>query len=386
MSDRVAKAEAAPKSADQSFSSYLSIVAPWVACLAAIGAIIYTTMSWHDWTSSARFQSTENAYVKSDPAVLSARVSGYIHHLPVADYQAVKAGDIIAEIASEDYQIDVKVAEATLIKAQSILDNLRNEQAQQQAVIAQAEATLQGADTRLSQYRQDFERKQKLVKSGAISQKVIDDTNADLNAAKATREAALAAVTLAKRQLDVLEGERGKRMADRDAAAASLASAESQLNYTKIVAPFDGKLGRRHVQIGSLVSSGTQIVTLVPLTRPYVMANFKETQLKNVHSGLPVEIKVDALPNVRFRGRIEQIAPMSGAETAVIPTDNAMGNFTKVVQRIPVRVDLEPDQVNLSFLKAGMSTRVRIDTQGEEILAYRRDKIGIEQEELADAH
>ncbi|MFK0686498.1 HlyD family secretion protein [Ochrobactrum sp. BD67] len=360
-------------------------LAPWLACALALGGIAYTVASWDAWTSSRTIQSTQNAFVKSEPAVLSARVSGYVRGLPVTDYQTVKAGDIIAEIGSDDYAVKVRAAEASLAKAQAVLDNLRNEEAQQRATIAQAEASLHSAEARLKQSRQDYDRKAQLVQNGIVSQKSVDDAKADLIAATASRDAAAAALTLAQRQLDTLAGERAQRIADRDAAAASLASARLELSYTRIIAPFDGVLGRRGVQIGNLVSPGAQIVTIVPLARAYVIANYKETQLKNVRAGQPVNVTVDALPGFHFRGRVDEIAPMSGNESSLIPTDNATGNFTKVVQRIPVRIELDPEQADIALLRPGMSAETRIDTEGAKVAVYSRQRLGTVKETYANA-
>jgi len=360
-------------------------LAPWLACAVAIGAVAYTASSWDAWESSRATQSTQNAFVKSEPAVLSARVGGYVRGLPVADYQTVKVGDLIAEIESGDYAIRVQAAEASLAKAQAVLDNLGNEEAEQRAAIEQAEASLRASEARLIQSQQDFDRKSQLVTNGSVSRKSFDDAKAELASAKASREAAAAALTFARRQLDTLAGQRAQRIADRNAAAAALSSAKLELGYTRIVAPFDGTLGRRSVQIGSLAASGTQIVTIVPLARPYVIANYKETQLGNVRSGQPVEIAVDALPGHRFQGRVEQIAPMSGNESSLVPTDNATGNFTKVVQRIPVRIELQPGQADINLLRPGMSAEVRIDTLGPKVAAYSRQPLPVSKESYADA-
>ncbi|MBJ6135293.1 HlyD family secretion protein [Ochrobactrum sp. Q0168] len=360
-------------------------LAPWLACAVVIGAVIYTVSSWDAWTSNRPTQSTQNAFVKSEPAVLSARVGGYVRGLPVADYQTVKAGDIIAEIESHDYAVRVQAAEASLAKAQAVLDNLGNEEAQQRAAIEQAVASLHASEARLTQSQQDFDRKSRLVTNGTVSGKSFDDAKAELASAIASREAAVAALTFSRRQLDTLAGQRAERRADLDAATAALASAKLEFGYTRIIAPFDGVLGRRSVQIGSLVGSGTQIVTIVPLTRPYVIANYKETQLKNVRAGQPVEVAIDALPGYRFQGRVEEIAPMSGNESSLIPTDNATGNFTKVVQRIPVRIELEPGQADLDLLRPGMSAEARIDTLGAKVAAYTREIRTVTKETYADA-
>lgn len=360
-------------------------LAPWMACAIALGAITYTVSNWDEWISGRRTQWTQNAFVKSEPAVLSARVGGYVRSLPVADYQMVEAGQIIAEIESNDYVVRVQSMEASLAKAQAVLDNLGNEEAQQRAAIEQAVASLHASEARLTQSQQDFDRKSRLVTNGTVSGKSFDDAKAELASAKASREAAAAALTFSRRQLDTLAGQRAERRADLDAATAALASAKLEFGYTRIIAPFNGVLGRRSVQIGSLVGSGTQIVAIVPLTRPYVIANYKETQLKNVRAGQPVEVAIDALPGYRFQGRVEQIAPMSGNESSLIPTDNATGNFTKVVQRIPVRIELEPGQADLDLLRPGMSAEARIDMLGAKVAAYGREQLIGTKETYANA-
>jgi membrane fusion protein (multidrug efflux system) len=297
----------------------------------------------------------------------------------------VKAGQIIAEIESNDYVVRVQSMEASLAKAQAVLDNLYNEEAQQRAAIEQAVASLHASDARLIQSQQDFDRKSQLVINGTVSRKFFDDAKAEMASATASREAAAAALTFSRRQLDTLAGQRAERRADLDAAAAALASAKIELGYTRIFAPFDGRLGRRSVQIGSLVTSGSQIVTIVPLVRPYVIANYKETQLQNVLAGQPVEVAVDALPGRRFQGRVEEIAPMSGNETSLVPTDNATGNFTKIVQRIPVRIEIQPGQAGLEHLRPGMSAETRINTLGAKVAAYGREQLIGTKETYANA-
>lgn len=332
------------------------------------------TWNWNAWTGSRPIQSTQNAFVKSDPVILSARVSGYVRQLPVTDYQTVRAGDVIAEIESDAYAIGVRSAEAALAKARAVLANLDNEEAQQRAAIAQARASLRGREANLVEARRDYVRQSRLVEKGAVSRKSFGDAEAALASATASRDTEAAALGLAQRGLDTLSGQRAQLVADRDAAAASLALAKLDLHHARIVAPFDGVLGRRDIQVGSLVGSGTEIITIVPHVPAYVIANYKETQLRNVQPGQPVEVIVDALPDHRFRGRVEQISPMSGNKSSIVPTDNATGNFTKVVQRIPVRIELAPGQSGLDRLRAGMSVETRIDTQDARVAAYSRQR------------
>ncbi len=352
-------------------------LAPWLGCLVMIGLLILATTQWNEWTSSRRIQSTQNAYVKSDFAVLSAKVSGYVKALPLGDYEQVKAGDLIAQIDPADYELAVAAAQAEQSKAQAHLENLDGEIAQQQARIKEAQAKLRSVQVRVRQYRNNPSRQARLVKEGALSRQGYENAQADLDEAISQGEAATAQVDLAKNSLKVLQGQRAIRTADLKSAEAALESARRNLGYTRIVAPFDGVLNKRHVQVGSLLNQGTQIVSIVPLEQAYVIANYKETQLAHVQPGQPVELTVDGLPGGSWRGRVVEIAPMSGAESSLLPADNASGNFTKVVQRIPVRIELEPGQAQLERLRPGMSAQARIDTAGSHVAAY--DTPGLKQ-------
>lgn len=358
-----------PETATQPRSLALRL-APWLGCAAVIALVILATTQWDDWTSSRTIQTTQNAYVKSDIVVLSTKVSGYVNALPAGDYQTVHAGDLIAKIDDGDYELAVSAAQAALAKAQANLDNLGAEMAKQRARINESQANVRAAEIRIRQYRSNPSRQAELVKEGALSRQLFENAQADLDHAMSQREAAAAQAELARRSLDVLEGQRKLRQADVNAAIATLETAKRNLGYTRIVAPFDGILNKRHVQTGSLVNIGTQIVSLVPSRPAYVIANYKETQLARVQPGQPVVVTVDGLPGRHFRGRVAEIAPMSGAESALLPMDNASGNFTKVVQRIPVRIELEPGQDALDRLRPGMSAETRIDTKGETVAVY----------------
>ncbi|MFK0382702.1 HlyD family secretion protein [Agrobacterium sp. NPDC090273] len=359
-------------------------LAPWLACGVALVSVIAISTNWNGWVGARTVQWTQNAFVKSEPTLLSTSVGGYVTRISVGDYQAVKAGDLIAEIDNDTYLARSQAAEATLAKAQAILANLDNEEAQQFAVIEQAMASLHIAQAHLRQAQQEFERRQQLEPSGAVTRKSLDDAVVELAAAKAGREAAGAAVTLAQRQLKTLSGQRAERAADRDSAAADLKSARIELGRTRIVAPFDGTVGRRGAQVGSLVSSGANIIAIVPAINKHIVANFKETQLTNVQVGQPVSVSVDALPGHMLKARVEQIAPMTGMEASVVPTDNATGNFTKVVQRIPVRIELEPGQPALEQLRSGMSVEAGIDTHGQSVAAYGNPELDETKQALAD--
>ncbi len=345
-------------------------IAPWLGCVAVITFVFLATTQWSEWTSRHRIQTTQNAYVKSDYTVVSAKVSGYIKSLPVGDYEKVHAGDLIAQIDDSEYRFAVAAAQAALAKAQANLDNLDGEIAQQHARIKASQANVKTAEVRIIQYKNNPARQAELVRQGALSRQRFETAQADFDQAVSQRDATAAELELANRSMKVLKGQRAVRQADIDAASAQLETALRNLTYTRIVAPFDGMLNKRHVQVGNLISNGAQIVSIVPDSQSYVVANYKETQLAHVKAGQSVTLTVDGLPGKAFRGRVSEIAPMSGAESALLPADNASGNFTKVVQRIPVRIELEPGQNDLSRLRAGMSVETRIDTRGEIIAPY----------------
>lgn len=250
------------------------------------------------------------------------------------------------------------------------MENLDREIAQQRARIREAQANVRATEAQVRQYQSNPARQAGLVQNGALSRQSFEHAQADLDHALGLRDAALSQVELASRSLAVLEGQRGLRTAELEAATAALEAATRDLSYARIVAPFDGVLGKRHVQIGSLVGTGTQIVSIVPSTQAYVIANYKETQLARVRPGQPATLTVDGLPGRRLRARVDRIAPMSGGESALLPADNASGNFTKVVQRIPVRLELLPGQEDLARLRPGMSAEVSIDTQGDTAPAH----------------
>ena len=345
-------------------------LAPWLGCLAVVALVMLATTQWREWTSSRTIQSTQNAYVKADFTVLSAKVSGHVKTLAVGDYERVHAGDLIALIDPADYELTQLAAQAALAKAQANQANLDSEIAQQQARIKEAQARLRSTQVRVHQYRNNPSRQASLVKEGALSRQSYEHAQADLDDAVGQSEAASAQLDLAKSTLAWLEGQRAVREADVQAATAALGTAERNLAYTHIVAPFDGVLGKSHVQVGSLVGQGTQLVTIVPLHQSYVVANYKETQLARVRLGQAVSLSVDGLPGQSWKGRVGKIAPMSGAEFSLLPADNASGNFTKVVQRIPVRIELEPGQAGLDSLRPGMSVQTHIDTQGQMVAEY----------------
>jgi membrane fusion protein (multidrug efflux system) len=335
---------------------------PLFAVLVALGFIALATLRWDEWTGNARIQTTNDAYVRADLTRLSSRVAGEVLTVAVDDFQRVKKGDLLVQIDPADYQAQVDQAEAGVIGAQAALDNLANQIELQYATIAQAEAARVSAEALEVQAQQEQERQQSLSQTDAGTRQRLEQATAAYAKAQADVRASRAVIAAQKHQLEVLQGNRKQRAADIEAAKATLAAAKLKLGYTKVVAPFDGVSGERQVQPGDYVNIGTNLVNVVPLPNVYVIANYKETQLTHVKPGQVVEVTVDTFPNQILHGRVERISPASGSQFALLPPDNATGNFTKVVQRIPVRIALDGNQPLLERLLPGMSVVTSIQT------------------------
>ncbi|MHC2338727.1 HlyD family secretion protein [Bradyrhizobium sp. USDA 4454] len=351
---------AKPQSAASGFWGRFAI--PLFAVLVALVFVAIATGRWNAWVGGATIQATDDAYVRAELTQLSSRVSGEVLTVAVSDFQRVKAGDLLVQIDPADYQAQVAQAEAGVAGAQAALDNLNNQVELQYATIAQAEASRLSAEAQQTLARQEEERQQSLSQTDAGTRQRLEQATASYAKAEADVSASRAVIAAQRHQLEVLQGTKKQRAADLDAAKALLASAKLKLGYTKIVAPFDGVTGERQVQPGDYVNIGTNLVNVVPLPNVYVIANYKETQLTNVRPGQPVEVTVDTFSGQKLRGVVERVAPASGSQFALLPPDNATGNFTKVVQRIPVRIQFDKGQPLLERLLPGMSVVTRINT------------------------
>jgi membrane fusion protein (multidrug efflux system) len=362
---------AAPAAAPQSpppasHSSWGRLAIPLFAVLAAFGFIALATLRWDAWVGSEVIQSTNDAYVRAELTRLSSRVAGEVLTVAANDFQRVKAGDLLVQIDPADYEAQVAQAEAGVIGAQAALDNLANQVELQYATIAQGEAQQLSALALEVEARQEQERQQSLTQTESGTRQKLEQATAGYARAQADVRASRALIAAQRHQLEVLSGTKKQRAADLQGAKAALAAARLKLGYTKIVAPFDGVVGERQVQPNDYVNIGSNLINVVPLPDVYVMANYKETQLTRVKPGQPVEVTVDSFPSETLRGRVERIAPASGSQFALLPPDNATGNFTKVVQRIPVRIGFDKGQPLLERLLPGMSvvTRIRTDEAG----------------------
>jgi membrane fusion protein (multidrug efflux system) len=353
-----------PKPTQRPASSLWSRLAiPLFAVIVALAFVALATLRFDEWVGNAVVQTTNDAYVRSELTRLASRVSGEVLTVGVTDFQRVKAGDLLIQIDPADYEAQVAQSVAAVAASQAVLDNLGNQIELQYATIAQAEAARLSAEALEVEAKQEQERQQSLTQTESGTRQRFEQAVAGLAKAQADVRASRAVIAAQQHQLEVLQGTKKQRAADLDATKATLASVKLKLGYTKITAPFDGVVGERQVQPGDYVNIGTNLINVVPLPKVYVIANYKETQLTHVAPGQPVEITVDSFPREKLRGRVERIAPATGAQVALLPPDNATGNFTKVVQRIPVRIQFDDNQPLLTRLVPGMSVVTSIDTK-----------------------
>ncbi len=332
------------------------------AALAVVaGAAWY---GWNYWTIGQYLVSTDDAYVKADNTTVAPKVSGYLHQVLVGDNERVKAGQIVARIDDRDFKIALDQADADVAAAEAAIASKRAQLEVQQAVINAAIATLDVDRAALTFAAQDSKRYTDLAATGSGSVQNAQQAQSRIASAQAVLERDAANLVSAQKQVDLLNAGIVQATASRARAIALQGQARLNLGYTAIVAPVDGVVGNRSLRTGQYVQAGTQLMSVVPLDGAYVIANFKETQLTDVRKGQPVDIEVDMFPGHVVRGHVDSIAPASGQEFALLPPDNATGNFTKVVQRIPVKIALDRDNSAPIELRPGMSVIPTIETRG----------------------
>jgi membrane fusion protein (multidrug efflux system) len=323
----------------------------------------YVAGNWNRWTGAARLESTDDAYVAGDVTPLSARVSGNITNVAVNDYQAVHKGDLIAIIDPSDYEAQLALAQANLAAAQATLANLANQRDVQHALISQAEATIDSADADVLRYDLEDRRQRDLVyHSSAGTQQLLEQADANDKRAHAQLELNKAQLAQQKAVLVGLDIQQKQLEAQIRAAEAQVALASDNLRYTHIVSPADGLVGQRQIRPGQFVNVGTQVIAVVPLPNIWVLANYKETQMTNVRLGQPARVTVDAFPDLVLTGHVDSWSPGTGSTFALLPPDNATGNFTKVVQRVPVKIALDSHPALGALVRPGMSVEAAIDT------------------------
>jgi membrane fusion protein (multidrug efflux system) len=330
--------------------------------LVAGGLAVLFATQWDRWVGDATRQVTDDAYVRGDVTPLSAQVGGYVRKVAVDDFQRVKTGDLLVEIDDRDYTAKVAQAEADLLGAQAAIENIKARKAAQKAVVVQAESAVTGAQADLERARLEAERQRKLLATTFGTEQRVEQTDADAKRLAATLASNQAAVESQRSQLAVLDTQELQLRADMKAKQAALDLAKINLGYTRIYAPVNGEVSERNVYAGQYVHSGSQVITIVPLDNVWVTANYKETQLTHVAIGQRAEIRVDTFPGIVIKATVDSIAPASGAQFSLLPPDNATGNFTKVVQRIPVKLKIGLDNPLAGHLLPGMSVVATILT------------------------
>jgi membrane fusion protein, multidrug efflux system len=351
----------APAVSPAAGGSLKRLAIPLLAIALVVGGVAIVTVDWNRWVAGASHQSTDDAVVSADVSTLSAQISGIVRSTPATDYQKVAKGQLLAEIDPREYDAAVANSQANLAAANASLANLANQIALQKAVIEVAEAQNSSAQAQQIQAEQEFHRQTSL--GGATSIQLLQQAQAAYLQAEASVKSTAAAIEQQKAQLNVLNGQSPLLQAQVNAAQASLDTALIHQSYARIYAPFDGVIGRRLVHEGDFVAAGTSLVSEVPLPSVYITANFKETQLSRIIQGRSADVTIDTFPGQTLRGKVTGLSPASGSIFALLPPDNATGNYTKVVQRIPVKIVFDPGQPLVDRLKPGMSAVVTVDTK-----------------------
>ena len=325
------------------------------------GVVGLATFGYRWWTVLRFMESTEDAYVGGDITVIAPEVSGFIARVAVTDNQTVHAGDVLVKLDDRDYVAARARAIAAVAAQQAALANLTATRHLQEAVIAQAQAGITAADAEIERTREDQTRYQRLQRLSAVSVQESQKADADYKDAIAGGVKARAALAAAQRQLDVIDTQTQQIQAALAQANADRDVADLNLSYTELRAPMDGTVGNRSARVGAYATIGAQLMSLVPARGLWVDANFKESQLAHMHAGQPVVVEADVLPGQVFHGRVASLAPATGAVFSVLPAENATGNFTKIVQRVTVRILLDGDASALGRLRPGLSIIAKVD-------------------------
>jgi len=332
-----------------------------VLIAAAVIVVLFATQ-WDRWVGLAVRQVTDDAYVRGDITPLSAHVEGYVRRVPVDDFQRVKQGEVLVEIEDDDYRARVAQTEADLLGAQAAIENLKARKAAQHAQVAEAEDAIKATQADVERTRLEASRQRTLLATTFDTRQRVEQADAEAERFAATLSRNPAELEAQRTQMAVLDTQEAQLRAEVKAKQAALDLAKINLGYTRIVAPVSGMVSERGVREGQYVHAGSQVITIVPLDNVWVLANYKETQLTHVAIGQRAEIRVDTFPGVVIAAIVDSIAPASGAQFSLLPPDNATGNFTKVVQRIPVKLRIGPGSPLAGKLRPGMSVIATILT------------------------
>ena len=334
--------------------------------MAGAGLAVFAAAGWfgYDYWTVGRFTvSTDDAYVAADTVTIAPKVSGYLAEVIAQDNQAVKAGQVLAHIDDRDYRVALDQAKANVLASRAVIDSEQAALVTQNALIETAGGAVAVDRANATFAEQDSKRYADLAATGFGTVQNAQSSAAKIAAARAAIARDSGTLASMVRQLDVIKAQIAQAQAGLAHDQAAEHQAELNLSYTTIVAPVDGVVGNRTLRVGQFVQAGTQLMSVVPSDAAYVVANYKETQLTDVKRGQAVAIEIDMFPGRVFHGHVDSLAPASGQTFALLPPDNATGNFTKVVQRIPVRITLDPDSADSSVLRPGMSVEPSIDTK-----------------------
>jgi len=370
-------------------AGWKKFVTPLLVVALALAVFITITRNWNAWEGGSVEQVTDDAYVRGDLTPLSTKVPGIVRVVHVTDFQQVHKGDLIVELQDDDYRAQVDQATAAVEAARAAIVNNRRQRElqdsriakalagidQAKAQIAAAEAGKEAVQAQLVRARSERKRQEGLYQTHSATQQTLEaavanddqlsaqlaSRDADLNQAQTMLRSSELTAEAERRSKAVLESQDMQLQADLHAKQASHAAATVNLGYTRIYAPSDGTVGERQVRTGQLVSPGTQVIAFVDITK-WVQANYRETQLTNVKIGDPTELRIDQYPGQVLHGKVLEIAPASGSQFSLLPPDNATGNFTKVVQRIPVKIGLD-DSAFAAKLRPGLSVIATVRTR-----------------------
>ncbi|SDD47726.1 HlyD family secretion protein [Paraburkholderia lycopersici] len=317
----------------------------------------------HWWVVGRFIESTDDAYLQADSVTIAPKVSGYVTDVYVADNQAVKAGDPLVKLDARQYQVALDQARATVDARIADIEHAQAQIEQQRANVAQAQAQQQVAQVSLRHANDEVARYTPLAATGAETTERLAELKSNRDQAQATLAADAAAVTSARSQIAALEAQLSQARAQLEAARANAAQSQLDLDNTVVKSALAGRVGDRTVRVGQYVQPGTRMLAVVPVQSTYLTANFKETQIGRMRAGQPVELHVDALPAHTLHGVVDSFSPGTGAQFALLPPENATGNFTKIVQRVPVRIRLETGPETRGVLLPGMSVTVDVDTR-----------------------
>lgn len=333
-----------------------------------VGAAVWG-VRW--WTVGRFIQSTDDAYLKADSMTVAPKVSGYVAEVYVSDNQTVDAGQQLVRLDGRQYEAALEQANAAIAARKADIERGAAELALQQSNIVQARAQLEGTRSSEAHSIEEVQRYQPLVASGAESNERLAELLNARNQASATRAAATAALQAAERQPAAIEAQIAQARAQLQAAEASAREAQLDLQDTVVRSTLAGRVGDRTVRVGQYAQPGTRLMTIVPVQDIYLEANFKETQIGLMRPGQPATIRVDALPGMELHGKVVSLSPGTGSQFALLPPQNATGNFTKIVQRVPVRIHVDAGPLVRDVLVPGLSVTVRVDTRSSRELEQR---------------